>query len=206
MKNNILEYRRRVLSKALKFIQLTGKEKIIDIGCGDGGDCELLSQKVETVTGIDVAPCPNWQKITINNISLSVADVCNLPFADEAFDLIFEKDVLHHVENYNKGSQEILRVTKKGGYIICVEGNRYNPILYFHMTLLKGHDHFSKTFFNKLMNSYGKNVSFVSVESRVYPTNNKMVLKALHRVEDFLEFMPLIGDYLCYNIAVIKKP
>ncbi len=88
---------------------------------------------------------PNGLKPKAQKLRFSVADVCNLPFPDESFELVFEKDVLHHVEDKMKASKEIFRITKTGGHIICIEGNRYNPIFYFHMTLMKGHDHFTKS-------------------------------------------------------------
>jgi len=131
--------------------------------------------------------------------------VCNLPFRDKSFDLVFEKDVLHHVKNNVKALEEILRITKTGGYIICVEANRYNPIFYVHMTLMRGHQHFSKNFFKRVMKTYSKYVYFLAVESRVYPTKNKRLLRLIHYFEDLLESMPLVRNYLCYNIAIAKK-
>ena len=205
MNTNVLEYRKRILSKILEQVSLTGQDAVVDIGCGDGGDCELLLKNVEKVVGVDIELSSNWGKIRNGQIDFSVADVSNLPFPDESFDFVFEKDVLHHVENTATASREILRITKLGGHIVCIEGNRYNPIFYFHMTLMKGHEHFSKTFFTELMKTYSKHVDFLSVESRVYPTKNRRLLKLLHRFENLVETIPLVQNFLCYNIAIIKK-
>jgi len=205
MDTNVLEYRKRILSKVGEYISLTGQETVVDIGCGDGGDCELLLKSLEKVVGVDIDLSSNWGKIRNEQIDFSVADACNLPFQDESFDFVFEKDVLHHVENIETASKEILRITKTGGHIICIEGNRYNPIFYFHMTLMKGHEHFSKTFFTNLMKTYSKHVDFLSVESRVYPTKSKQLLKLLHRFEDLVEAIPLVRNFSCYNIAIIEK-
>jgi ubiquinone/menaquinone biosynthesis C-methylase UbiE len=205
MDTNILEYRKRILDKILITISLTGQEKVIDIGCGDGGDCDLLLGNFKEVIGIDIKLSSNWRKIKKAKIEFSVANVCNLPFPDESFELVFEKDVLHHVESKIDASKEILRITKSGGYIICVEANRYNPIFYFHMTLMKGHEHFSKAFFTELMKTYSSHVYFLAVESRVYPTKNRRLLNLVHYFEDILENMPLIRNYLCYNVAIVKK-
>lgn len=205
MDNNVLAYRERILSKILKYVSLTDQVKVIDIGCGDGGDCELLSKNVKEIIGIDVEFNSKWPKTKNAKIAFSVSDVCNLPFPDESFELVFEKDVLHHVEDKMKASKEILRITKTGGQIICIEGNRYNPIFYFHMTLMQGHDHFSKSFFIELMRTFSKHVEFLSVESRVYPTKRMSLLNALHRFEDLVESIPLVRDFSCYNFAIIKK-
>ena len=201
---NVLEYRKRILDKVLAHISLTGRERTIDIGCGDGGDCELLMESVKEAVGIDVEFNSNWQKNKKKQMEFSVADVCNLPFRDGSFDLVFEKDALHHVGKVAEASKEILRITKTGGYIICVEANRYNPIFYVHMTLIRGHQHFTKNFFAELMKTYSDHVFFFPVESRIYPIKNKRLFELIHYFEDFLEGLPLIKNYLCYNVAIVK--
>ena len=126
-------------------------------------------------------------------------------FHDESFELVFEKDVLHHVTDHVKAFEEILRITKTSGDIICVEANRYNPIFYVHMTLMRGHQHFSKDYFTKLMETYSKHVDFLAVDSRVYPTKTKRLLKLIHYFKDFVEAFPIVRNFACYNIAIIKK-
>jgi ubiquinone/menaquinone biosynthesis C-methylase UbiE len=202
---NVLEYRKRILNKIFENVSLTGREKVIDIGCGDGGDCDLFSESIKEAVGIDIEFNSNWRKNKKGKIEFSVADVCNLPFRDESFELVFEKDVLHHIKSYVKASEEILRITKTGGHVIFVEANRYNPIFYVHMTLMKRHQHFSKKFFTKMIKTYSKHVHFLAVESRVYPIKNKRLLRLIHYFEDLLEGMPLVRNYLCYNIAIAKK-
>lgn len=205
MNDNVLEYRKRILNRIFENVTLTGREKVIDIGCGDGGDCDFFKKLAKEVVGIDIEFNSNWQKNKKGINEFMVTDACNLPFKDESFEFVFEKDVLHHIENKVKASEEILRITKTGSYIVCVEANRYNPIFYIHMTLIKGHQHFSKKFFTKLMKTYSKNVYFLTVESRVYPIKNNRLLSIIHHLEDMFETIPLIRNYLCYNIAIIKK-
>ncbi|WP_354667423.1 class I SAM-dependent methyltransferase [Pseudotamlana agarivorans] len=43
------------------------------------------------------------------------ADICNLPFPDDAFDLILCNHVLEHIPDDTKAMQELFRVMKKGG-------------------------------------------------------------------------------------------
>jgi ubiquinone/menaquinone biosynthesis C-methylase UbiE len=202
---NVFEYRKRILEKVFEFVQLKSQETVIDIGCGDGGDCELLLRDFQRVVGVDIKFNEKWANPKQGLVDFSVADASSLPFPDKSFSIVLEKDVLHHVKNIATASEEILRITKSGGIIVCIEGNRYNPILYFHMTLLKGHDHFTKAFFIHLMNSFSKQVKLLSVESRVYPTDNKIIWQLIHHFEDLLERIPLIRNYLCYNVAIIIK-
>ncbi|WP_303317088.1 methyltransferase domain-containing protein [Flavivirga abyssicola] len=43
------------------------------------------------------------------------ADICNLPFEDDAFDIIFCNHVLEHIPDDTKAMQELYRVLKVGG-------------------------------------------------------------------------------------------
>ncbi len=44
------------------------------------------------------------------------ADICNLPFDDNSFDVIFCNHVLEHISDDTKAMQELYRVMKKGGF------------------------------------------------------------------------------------------
>ena len=44
------------------------------------------------------------------------ADICNLPFQDNEFDVILCNHVLEHIPNDTKAMQELYRVLKKGGF------------------------------------------------------------------------------------------
>ncbi len=46
------------------------------------------------------------------------ADICNLPFTDNEYDIIFCNHVLEHIPNDTKAMQEIYRVLKPGGMAI----------------------------------------------------------------------------------------
>jgi SAM-dependent methyltransferase len=61
---------------------------------------------------------PNLDYITtdLNSPLADVkADICNLPFADNEFDVIFCNHVLEHIPNDTKAMQELYRVLKPGG-------------------------------------------------------------------------------------------
>jgi len=44
------------------------------------------------------------------------ADICNLPFDDQSFDVIFCNHVLEHIPNDTKAMQELYRILKPGGW------------------------------------------------------------------------------------------
>jgi SAM-dependent methyltransferase len=44
------------------------------------------------------------------------ADICNLPFKDNSFDVVFCNHVLEHITDDKKAMQELFRVMKRGGF------------------------------------------------------------------------------------------
>jgi len=62
---------------------------------------------------------PNLEYLTtdLNSPLADVkADICNLPFEDESFDVILCNHVLEHISNDKKAMQELFRVMKAGGW------------------------------------------------------------------------------------------
>jgi ubiquinone/menaquinone biosynthesis C-methylase UbiE len=55
-------------------------------------------------------------------------DIRQLPFRDEAFDVVFSKGSLHHSRPIDEPLQSMIRVCKKGGHIVLVEPNKYMTV------------------------------------------------------------------------------
>lgn len=103
-------------------------DKILEVGCGEGANIKnLISMGVEaSFTGVDFLP----EKVTFcDNLKLpdsnfTTADARNLPFDDQTYDLVFARDLLHHVNEDRKlVIEELLRVVRPGGKVIIIEGN-----------------------------------------------------------------------------------
>ena len=54
------------------------------------------------------------------------ADICNLPFADDEYDVIFCNHVLEHIPDDTAAMQELYRVLKPGGYAVLQIPQDYN--------------------------------------------------------------------------------
>jgi len=123
---------------------------------------------------------------------------------------IYLHDVLHHIDEENqsyekhiKGLKEVFRVLKKGGQVIVVEGNRYNPLFYPHMVKMLNHQHFKQGYFKKIINDAynGNDIKFKFFEAHSYPRFWLWFWKG------FEWFMENISpkQFLAYNIALITK-
>lgn len=199
------QYKNDIFNK-LDFNFEKGK-KILDLGCGDCSDAEIFIKEYGLDTyGVDIYKHENVEKT--NSLKFSEAGIFSIPFSDETFDYVFLHDILHHIdeegqsyEKHVRGLRELKRVVKKGGHIIIVEGNRFNPLFYPHMVKMMGHNHFKQAYFKKIINDVFDQVSFKFFESHLYP---QKYLKFWKLYEKLMEkYIP--DPFLAYNIAIITK-
>lgn len=194
-----LRYRLRCIDK-LGF-HFRGDERLLDVGCGDGGVAQLLRQRVAEVVAVDIAPSDEWADG--QGISFSVADGEQLPVGDGEFDLLHSKDSLHHMESPERAIQEYRRVLKPGGTVLIVEANRYNPIFFVHMTKMLGHEHFSRGRFQELVSSVFPAARFGSFDAHYVPFAER-ILGVQNAVEELIERLPAVARIASYNFAVAQ--
>ena len=108
--------------------------KVLDVGCGDGTTEQFIQQYFPQwkTEGIDIS-ANSIEVATKRNLigaNFAVYDGCNVPFADECFDLVFIAGVLHHVDFtlHQALMKEINRTLKKGGRLVLFEHNPLNPL------------------------------------------------------------------------------
>jgi len=206
MTNPVEEYRRRVYQKIN--LEIRPGMKVLDLGCGDGFDSDYFAQKGATVLGIDTISSRHWQQLKKRHplLTFQVGNAEKLSLSSGSFNLVYAKDVAHHTQNPQKFFKEALRMTKRGGRLVVVEANRYNPLFYFHLTLLGGHQHFKRGDFKRLINKIkGKNkVRFLEFEAHVFPLP-KGLRKIFCLIQDGLEKSFFWRPFLSYNCAVIEK-
>lgn len=195
-----LRYRLRCIDK-LGF-RFRGDERLLDVGCGDGGVAQLLRQRVADVVAVDIEPSDKWADA--DGISFSVANAEQLPFGDDEFDLLHSKDSLHHMENPARAIQEYRRVLKPGGTALIVESNRYNPIFFVHMTKMLGHEHFTRKRFHELVRGAFPLARFGVFEAHYVPFAER-ILRLQNGVEELIERIPGLSRAASYNFAIASR-
>ena len=201
----VLEYRERIFKKTM--MGLSGSFRVLNLGCAQGHDNKDFAENSVHVVGMDILPFEQWRELTSPKSSFIVGSGCLLPFKDGTFDIIFTKDVLHHIGEHEVALGEILRVLKTNRTAYVLESNRYNPISYFHMTLMKDHQHFTQSYFRKLIlaSLRGCSVTFNSFEAHVIPLRHRLLRALFYLAEDLMEKTPFVNKLLSYNLATIRK-
>ncbi len=101
------------------YLDIQKKNKVLDIGCGTGiflkkiQEQKTMNRKI-TMFAVDKAPAmvQSAQKI-IDAKNVVVADIGDLPYKDNTFDVVTALHVLHHVSDKESAMLEMQRVTKK---------------------------------------------------------------------------------------------
>jgi len=107
--------------------ELRGK-LILDVGCGMGRFAEVATRWGARVVGIDLSLACEVAAHNLGDrefVALQ-ADVLNLPFAPESFDLIYSIGVLHHTPNCEQAFKSLPQYLKPGGTVAVWLYSGYN--------------------------------------------------------------------------------
>ncbi|MEN8247909.1 MAG: class I SAM-dependent methyltransferase [Bacteroidota bacterium] len=92
----------------------------LDVGCGAGGASTMAKDRKAEVYGIDVADgLLSFARSRIPGGKFQVADIENLPYEDDMFDVIFAANSLQYSEDRIAALHEIKRVCKPKGKVIA---------------------------------------------------------------------------------------
>jgi ubiquinone/menaquinone biosynthesis C-methylase UbiE len=96
--------------------------RYLDVGCGVGTAArEIAGTNNLDVTGIDVDP----KQVEVArtgparpNLHFQIMDATRLDFRDGEFDIVAASMVTHHIPNWERAVAEMVRVLRRGGYLI----------------------------------------------------------------------------------------
>ena len=127
-----------LFKKIAKIVSLQNKI-ILDAGCGTGRISIPLSELFNHVKVIGIDKSGEMievlkEKISkkeTGNIEIITGDLSKIEFNDEYFDISIISSVLHSIPNWKQVITEIVRVTKKEGYLFLIseQGEIYDQAL-----------------------------------------------------------------------------
>ena len=106
---------------------------VLEIGCGTGSiwlDCENIVSRCRKLILTDLSEgMLETAKKNLgehDNIEYQKADIQDLPFMNDSFDVVIANSMLYHVPDIKKGLEEVRRVLKKSGVFYCVTFGEHN--------------------------------------------------------------------------------
>jgi ubiquinone/menaquinone biosynthesis C-methylase UbiE len=127
-------YDSRLVDLVMKKTEKENVNLALDVGTGQGTDAILFSKRCKDVIAVDISlnaliTAKNLARCekAIEKICLVQADAEHLPFKENTFDVVYCKDVLHHVSNSVQTVKEMNRVAQDEGFLVALEANALNP-------------------------------------------------------------------------------
>ncbi|MBQ4358623.1 MAG: methyltransferase domain-containing protein [Proteobacteria bacterium] len=99
--------------------------QLLDVGCGTGALLEKIRNRFPNIilNGIDIATnmLDIARKRNLSHTTFTEGDAEQLPYEDNAFDLVLCCSSFHHYPNPDQAISEFRRVTRPGGKVIICD-------------------------------------------------------------------------------------
>lgn len=106
---------------AAAVVRASGPRAVLEVGCGTGAFAERMTADTPDATVIATDQSSRFVALTAERgVDARLADVQDLPFADDSFDLVAALWMLYHVPDLDRGLAEVRRVLRPGGRFLAV--------------------------------------------------------------------------------------
>lgn len=209
---------KRYDNKALLFAKYClpqAKEKVLEIGCGDGEFTKRVAEIGANVIATDITPevlARAKSDVNFDNVRFKRENCEQLSFKEETFEIVCGVSILHHVD-LNRALREAHRVLKKGGRLFFTEPNLLNPIILFasNNSWLRKKMEFTprelalfRWDVEKALKHIGFHKIIVKNYDFLYPKTPKLLIKVVEKLSLLLGKIPIIkeisGSILIYAV------
>ncbi|MBR1754039.1 ubiquinone/menaquinone biosynthesis methyltransferase [bacterium] len=192
--------------KAINRIDKNSPKKILDLCCGTGDICRLLSKKYPDAKIIGVDFSANMLEIArkrLPDIEFIEHDIHILPFCNETFDICTISFGLRNVDDLQKVIKEIHRVLKPDGIFLNLDLGKPNK---FWNIFLKPYMYVIVPILGKFANGSGLPLKYFVHSNETFPAPDK--LKEIYSDFGLIQiqrFDYLFGQISCQICKKIMK-
>jgi len=195
---------------------------VLEYGCAKGDTSFDLAPVCRTLTGIDIsdvaisAAGEQAAQLGLTNTRFLAMNAERMTFPDASFDLVFGRDIIHHLD-VDRSLSEISRVLRPGGKALFWEPLGHNPIINGyrrttpdartadeHPLLRPDFDTVRKHFDGLDLTFYGlTTLATVPIRERFFGKRALDVTAALDRA---LFAIPGLRWWAWYSLIVLERP
>jgi ubiquinone/menaquinone biosynthesis C-methylase UbiE len=112
---------RNPATTAAAAIHAVAPSTILEVGCGTGVFAERLVRENPQASVVATDQSPRFVALTVERgVTAQQADVQDLPFDDDTFDVVAALWMLYHVPDLDQALSEVRRVLRPGGLFVAV--------------------------------------------------------------------------------------
>ena len=169
-------------------------KKVLEVGCGLGGFCIQVAKEDGESIGLDISSSAIHKAKDLakkyevqNRVGFIIGDAQFLPIKDRASEIVVCSETLEHVANHDQAFHELVRVTKKSGFLCLTVPNLLSTLFFEYVFFLFiGQPKFVK----KLLNVERESIFHCLKLKRLLSRKDLKVLDI--RGTDFLHLHPKI--------------
>lgn len=116
--------------------------KVLELGCGTGDMWKNREPLIADCSKLILSDFSEGMVVTTkgnvgerDNVEYKVIDIQEIPYEDQAFDVVIANMMLYHVPDMEKGLTEVRRVLKKDGRFYCATYGEHGIIEYLSNVL-----------------------------------------------------------------------